>query len=41
MSDEDTMLATKYAKFVISSLQYSDVPTAVANLQKALALLTK
>ena len=29
----------KYAKFAVSALGYEDVPTAIDNLQKALALL--
>ena len=31
--------AQKYAKYAISSLQYDDIPAAVDNLEKALALL--
>ncbi|KAJ3309119.1 hypothetical protein HDU76_003720 [Blyttiomyces sp. JEL0837] len=31
--------ATKHSKFAISALQYEDVPTAIDNLEKALALL--
>ncbi|KAL7751589.1 hypothetical protein RI367_003053 [Sorochytrium milnesiophthora] len=31
--------AQKYSRFAISALEYEDVPTAVSNLQKALALL--
>ena len=30
---------TKHCKFVISALQYDDLPTAISNLEKALALL--
>lgn len=32
--------AQRHAKFAVSALQFSDVPTAVQNLQAALALLT-
>ncbi|KAI8929796.1 Vta1 like-domain-containing protein [Entophlyctis helioformis] len=31
--------AQKHAKFAVSALQYEDVPTAIDNLQKALAML--
>ena len=33
--------ASKHCKFALSALQYSDIPTAVQNLQDALRLLTK
>ena len=32
--------AQKHAKFAVSALGFEDVPTAIENLQKALALLT-
>ena len=32
--------AQKHAKFAVSALGFEDVPTAIENLRKALALLT-
>jgi vacuolar protein sorting-associated protein VTA1 len=32
--------AQKFAKFAVSALGFEDVPTAIDNLQRALALLT-
>lgn len=37
---EDILEGQKYCKFANSALQYDDIETAVANLQKALKLLT-
>ena len=31
--------ATKHSKFAVSALQYDDIPTAIENLKKALAVL--
>jgi len=39
-SPDDCDKATKYAKFVISALQFDDIPAAVKNLQLALKALT-
>lgn len=36
---EDILEGQKYCKFANSALQYDDIPTAVANLEKALKLL--
>lgn len=40
LKPEDIIQGQKYCKFANSALQYDDVPTAVANLEKALKLLT-
>lgn len=40
LNAEDLMQGQKYCKFANSALQYDDIPTAVANLEKALKLLT-
>lgn len=40
LNPEDILKGQKYCKFANSALQYDDIPTAVANLQKALKLLT-
>lgn len=40
LNPEDIVQSQKYCKFANSALQYDDIPTAVANLQKALELLT-
>jgi len=40
LKPEDIVKGQKYCKFANSALQYDDIPTAVANLQKALKLLT-
>eukprot|EP01080_Neovahlkampfia_damariscottae_P003499 gene3499-6147_t len=40
-SMDDILKAQKYAKYVVSSLQFPDVPTAVKYLEDALALLVK
>lgn len=39
LSAEDLIKGQKYCKFANSALQYDDIPTAVANLEKALKLL--
>lgn len=40
LNAEDLIKSQKYCKFANSALQYDDIPTAVANLEKALRLLT-
>eukprot|EP00123_Amoebidium_parasiticum_P008449 comp18813_c0_seq1/m.20776 comp18813_c0_seq1/g.20776 ORF comp18813_c0_seq1/g.20776 comp18813_c0_seq1/m.20776 type:complete len:319 (-) comp18813_c0_seq1:550-1506(-) len=40
VSDEDVKRVNKLCRFVMSSLQYDDIPTAVKNLQEAIDLLT-
>jgi hypothetical protein len=39
-SEKDIELATKYAKFVVSSLQFEDIPSAIKNLKLSLKYLT-
>jgi len=39
-TEEDKEAAQKFARFVMSALQYDDVPTAVKNLKLALTKLT-
>jgi len=39
-SDKDIELANKYAKFVVSSLQFEDIPAAIKNLKLCLKSLT-
>lgn len=39
LNAEDLIKTQKYCKFANSALQYDDIPTAVANLEKALKLL--
>lgn len=39
LSTQDFEQAQKLCRFAASALQYEDVPTAIDNLQKALALL--
>ena len=38
-SDENKSRAQKLAKFAVSSLDYDDVPGAIGNLKRAMALL--
>jgi vacuolar protein sorting-associated protein VTA1 len=38
-SGEAVIHAQKYCKYAQSALQYEDVPTAIENLEKCLALL--
>lgn len=40
ISIDDTDQANKFCKYAMSALQYSDISTAVSNLEKALKLLT-
>lgn len=40
LTPEDIISSQKYCKFANSALQYDDIQTAVANLEKALKLLT-
>lgn len=39
LNAEDLLKGQKFCKFATSALQYDDIPTAVANLEKALQLL--
>jgi hypothetical protein len=39
-SEEDCIEAQKYAKYIVSSLQFDDVPAAISNLKKCFKLLT-
>jgi hypothetical protein len=39
-SEEDCLEAQKYAKYIVSSLQFDDVPAAISNLKKCFKLLT-